>query len=70
MGSSFAAGPGITTGADATPSRCSRSRDNYANQLARKRGLDLVDVSCSGATTAHVLGSWNELAPQIDSVTR
>lgn len=69
MGSSFAAGPGITTSADATPSRCSRSRDNYANQLMRKRGLDLVDVSCSGATTAHVLGSWNELAPQIDAVT-
>lgn len=32
-------------------------------------GLNLVDVSCGGATTAHILGAWSELAPQIDAVT-
>lgn len=69
MGSSFAAGPGIAPSADVPANRCARSRNNYAHQLARKRSLDLVDVSCSGATTAHVLGSWNELAAQIDAVT-
>ena len=69
MGSSFAAGPGITDLAEAPPNRCQRSRDNYAQQLARKRGLTLVDVSCGGATTAHILGPWNELPAQIDAVT-
>jgi hypothetical protein len=68
MGSSFAAGPGVTTQADDPPTRCTRSRDNYAHQLARRRGLKLTDVSCSGATTAHILGPWNELKPQLDAV--
>jgi lysophospholipase L1-like esterase len=69
MGSSYAAGPGITTPADVPPNRCARSNDNYAHMFARKHRLQLVDVSCSGATTAHVLGSWRELPAQIDSVT-
>lgn len=69
MGSSFAAGPGILPSADAPANRCARSSENYAHQLARKRRMDLVDVSCSGATTAHILGRWNELAAQIDAVT-
>ena len=69
MGSSFAAGPGVTKSADEPPTRCSRSTDNYAHQLARKRKLQLVDVSCGGATTAHILGRWNDLAPQVDAVT-
>lgn len=68
MGSSFAAGPRITTSVDTPPNRCTRSNDNYAHQLARKRGLALTDVSCSGATTAHLLGPWNELKPQLDAV--
>lgn len=69
MGSSFAAGPGIMPMTDGTPARCSRSQHNYAQELARDRQLDLIDVSCSGATTAHILGAWNELPPQIDAVT-
>ena len=68
MGSSFAAGPGITESADDPPHRCGRSQDNYPHQLARRLGLSLIDVSCSGATTAHILGAWNELPPQIDAV--
>lgn len=68
MGSSFAAGPGITPSADDPPNRCTRANDNYAHQLARRRGLRLTDVSCSGAATAHLLGAWNELKPQLDAV--
>jgi lysophospholipase L1-like esterase len=68
MGSSFASGPRITSSADAPPNRCARSADNYAHQLARRHGLALTDVSCSGATTAHLLGPWNELPPQIEAV--
>ena len=69
MGSSFASGPGITTSADEPPNRCQRSTDNYARQLARKRQLNLVDVSCGGATTAHILGAWDELPAQIEAIT-
>lgn len=69
MGSSFAAGPGVTHSADTPPNRCTRSADNFAHQLARKRGLALVDVSCGGATTEHISGPWAELPPQIDALT-
>jgi lysophospholipase L1-like esterase len=69
MGSSFASGPGVTLSADFPATRCTRSRDNYARQLARLRQLDLVDVSCGGATSAHLLGPWNEFAAQIDALT-
>ena len=68
MGSSFAAGPGVTTLADSPPNRCGRSADNYPRQLARRRGLALTDVSCGGATTKHLLGPWGELPPQLDAV--
>ena len=68
MGSSFASGPGVTVSADTPTNRCARSKDNYAHRLARKLQLDLTDVSCGGATTAHILGQWNELPPQIDAL--
>jgi hypothetical protein len=68
MGSSFGAGPGITTVDESTPARCTRSKDNYAHQLARLHKLVLVDVTCSGAATAHILGPWNELPAQLDAV--
>jgi len=69
MGSSYAAGPNIGASADTPPTRCARSLVNYAHVLAAVRRLDLVDVSCSGATTQHILGPWDSLPPQIDAVT-
>ncbi len=69
MGSSFAAGPGITRLADDRDPRCTRSFDNYPRQVARRLQLDLVDVSCGGATTGHILKGWNELPPQIDALS-
>ncbi|MES2490681.1 MAG: SGNH/GDSL hydrolase family protein [Pseudomonadota bacterium] len=70
MGSSFAAGPAITQAADNSPWFCARSRDNYAHQLARLRGLSLVDMSCGGATTKGILGAGLLMLPaQIDAVT-
>lgn len=68
MGSSFAAGPGVTRPADNRDPRCTRSNDNYAHQVARSLQLELIDVSCGGATTSHVLNGWNELPPQIDAL--
>lgn len=70
LGSSFASGPAITEAADDSPWFCARSRDNYAHQLARLRGLSLVDVSCGGATTRHILEGGQMLQPaQIEAVT-
>lgn len=69
MGSSFAAGPGVTQLADDRDPRCTRSNDNYPRQVARRLKLELVDVSCGGATTQHVLKGWGELPPQIDALT-
>ncbi|MET0240741.1 MAG: SGNH/GDSL hydrolase family protein [Sphingobium sp.] len=69
MGSSFAAGPGVTTSADQPRTRCARSNDNFAHLVARRLDLKLTDVSCSGATTEHVLGPWKELPAQMDALT-
>lgn len=69
LGSSFAAGPGVGPNTPGTPDRCGRGTLNYPNLLAEKLKLSLVDATCSGATTEHVLGPWKEVPPQIDSVT-
>ena len=69
MGSSYAAGAGIGPLVPDSPKRCGRTQNNYAHLLAARMGLDLDDVSCGGATTAHILGPWSELPPQIDAVT-
>lgn len=68
LGSSFAAGPGVGPNTPGTPARCGRGTLNYPNLLAAKLKLDLVDATCSGATTEHVLGPWNEVPPQIEAV--
>ncbi|MDT7700403.1 MAG: hypothetical protein QOJ30_2728, partial [Pseudonocardiales bacterium] len=52
MGSSFAAGPGITPVLDRSALRSGR---NYAHRIAETLELDLVDVTYSGATTATIL---------------
>ncbi len=69
MGSSFAAGSGLGEPKPDTPPLCGRSFSNYATLLAEKMRLTLYDVTCGGATTDHILGSQNGLAPQIDAVT-
>lgn len=69
LGSSFAAGTALGGAKAETPRRCGRSPVNYATLLAGRLGLDLIDVACGGATTAHVLGPWNELPAQLDAVT-
>jgi lysophospholipase L1-like esterase len=69
LGSSFAAGSGDAPIKPDTPKRCGRSWENYATLLAEQLRMVLVDATCGGATTAHVLGPWNELPPQVDAVT-
>ena len=68
LGDSYTAAPGIGRG-DGTDG-CFRSHNNYPHLLADQLGLELVDVSCGGATTEAlkepqrtVLGG--EVAPQL-----
>jgi lysophospholipase L1-like esterase len=68
MGSSYAAGPGIGTRAPASATQCEQSSEDYAHLFAQKRGLELKDVSCSGATTQSILKTWHGLPPQLDAV--
>ena len=70
MGSSFAAGPGLTPRAPGSPRRAGRSAGNYAHLVARALGLDLHDVTYSGATTSDILTSSAAGQPaQLDAVT-
>ena len=55
MGSSFAAGIGLGARAPGSPLACMRTSNGYPQQLARLLKLPLVDVSCSAATTPHIL---------------
>ena len=69
LGSSFAAGLGLGERAPGSPLVCMRSVNGYPQQLARMLDLPLVDMSCSGATTRHVLhGGQVFQGPQIDAV--
>lgn len=67
LGSSMAAGPGITPRTAGSPRAAGRSARNYPHLVARALGLDLVDATYSGATTAHVLtDSQRGAPPQIE----
>jgi GDSL-like Lipase/Acylhydrolase family len=69
LGSSMAAGPGIRPKAPHAPFGSGRSAVNYAHLVADRRGYDLVDVTFSGATTAHVLTDRQRKArPQIEAI--
>jgi lysophospholipase L1-like esterase len=67
LGSSMAAGPGIPPRAKDAPLRAGRSAANYPHLVAARLGLDLVDATYSGATTAQVLTDpQNGTPPQAD----
>ncbi|MEU5049105.1 GDSL-type esterase/lipase family protein [Streptomyces sp. NPDC021096] len=69
MGSSFAAGPGITPTKPGSPAACGRSADNYASKVAARFGLALTDVTCSGATANILTTGQHGRPPQISAVT-
>lgn len=65
----MAAGPGIMPRAQGSPRLAGRSARNYPHQIAERQGYRLVDVTYSGATTAHILtDSHNNDPPQIDAL--
>ena len=51
----MAAGPGIRPPAGGAPLGAGRSARNYVHLVAERLGLDLTDITYSGATTANVL---------------
>lgn len=59
----MAAGPGIPPRAPGSPRAAMRSQRNYPHLLAADLGLELVDVTYSGATTDHVLRDRQHGAP-------
>lgn len=59
----MAAGPGIRPRAAGAPRRSGRSARNYAHLIAQRYHHDLVDVTYSGATTAHLLADRQHGAP-------
>ena len=63
LGSSMAAGPGIRPRAAGAPFAAGRSARNYPHLVAERLSLDLVDVTFSGATTAHVLADRQRGVP-------
>jgi lysophospholipase L1-like esterase len=70
LGSSYAAGPGLTPVLNAGALRSGR---NYAYQIAGRLSLQLVDVTCSGATTANIATTsqrtfTGRMRPQIEAV--
>lgn len=73
LGDSYAAGPGIPI-QNSTPPGCGRSDQNYPAQLAR--WLDVAtfhDVTCSGATTVHMVNPQQVAGgpnpPQLDALS-
>lgn len=68
LGDSYSAGPGIQP-ADTEQPQCFRSEANWPNLLADAENLDLVDVSCSGATTESAIeGNGDDLPSQLDAL--
>jgi lysophospholipase L1-like esterase len=70
LGDSFTAGGPIGIQQVGT-GNCLRSRHNYPSLVAKELGYGLVDVSCIGATTEHVLrGSRSVPAAQVEAVDK
>jgi lysophospholipase L1-like esterase len=55
LGSSFAAGIGLGPRAPDSPVHCFRGMGGYPSLVAQRTGLDVVDMTCSGSTTGHIL---------------
>lgn len=70
LGSSFAAGAGLGRLQAGSPLMCARSVGGYPQQLARRDGLPIVDMSCGGAVAKHLLrGGQFFQGPQIGPIT-
>ncbi|WP_428152409.1 SGNH/GDSL hydrolase family protein [Brevundimonas sp.] len=55
LGSSYAAGAGLGKLQTGSPWLCARSVGGYPQRLARKLEMPVVDMSCGGAVTRHLV---------------
>lgn len=55
LGSSYAAGAGLGPRQPGSSILCQRSDAGYPSQLARRLGLSLVDMTCSGSVAGDIL---------------
>jgi len=69
LGSSFAAGIGLGQRISRSPIHCFRTAGGYPSLVAKRTGMRLVDMSCSGSTTKHILfGGQLLLGPQLAAI--
>ncbi|MFT3661143.1 MAG: SGNH/GDSL hydrolase family protein [Gordonia sp. (in: high G+C Gram-positive bacteria)] len=69
LGDSYAAGAGVQPLLADSPFLCQRAERNFGQLVAEAERWDLVDVSCSGARTAHLAQSQYEgVRPQLEAV--
>jgi lysophospholipase L1-like esterase len=66
MGDSYTSGPVIPTQSSAAGG-CDRSNHNYPSDVAAALKLTLTDVSCSGATSANILNTTQDVSPGPDN---
>ena len=66
MGDSYTSGPNIPTQSSAAGG-CDRSSHDYPSDVAAALKLTLTDVSCSGATTANILNTTQDVSPGPDN---
>jgi lysophospholipase L1-like esterase len=66
MGDSYTSGPVIPSQSSAAGG-CDRSNHNYPSDVAAALKLTLTDVSCSGATTANILNTTQDVSPGPDN---
>ncbi len=70
LGSSYAAGSGLGARVESGLFACMRGNGSYPRLLARRLGLSLENMSCSGATASQVLnGGQYFQGPQVAAVT-
>ncbi len=70
LGSSFAAGAGLGPLERGSPILCARSVNGYPQQLARRRQIKIIDMSCGGAVARHLLqGGQFFQGPQERTIT-
>lgn len=55
LGDSYAAGYGILPGTGLPVPGCDQGQQNYPHQIAAALGLQLTDVTCTGAVTANIV---------------
>jgi lysophospholipase L1-like esterase len=55
LGDSYAAGYGILPSTDLPVPGCDQGQQNYPHQIAAALGMQLTDVTCTGAVTANII---------------